>query len=254
MHLDDASMTDLDESRFSTALTPKMLGALVLDELTRGHPLDFFVAFSSMTTLVENYRQANYVAGNLFLEALVRARRHRGLPGLAVAWAGIRDVGYVARHGLADALTAAGVYFLSPDEALDALGELLGLPDDVISVGGLDWARAAAVFPLVKTPRLSGLLPPLVEGTDYRQDEFLDILANLSPPEAIMLLEDTLARMVAGIPHTQPERVDRNRPLDQIGMDSLMAVELVTMSWEQLHCKIPLMEIATSAGTIHAVS
>ncbi len=254
MQLDDGRVLELGDERFRTALAPKMQGGLVLDALTRDRQLDFFVAFSSMTALLGTLKQANYAAGNLFLEALMRSRDGAGRPALAVAWAGISDVGYVARRGLRESLTGLGLLFLSPEQVLEALSELLGLPDVVVGVGGVDWGRLSAMLPLAKSPRLADLLPPLIEGTEYRRDEFVRILSESAPEDARRLVEETLAKIVAGILQSSPDRLDRSRPLNDVGMDSLMTVELLATTSEQFQCDIPLAELVNSALTIEAVA
>ncbi len=254
MQLDDGLIADLGDERVRTAVTPKLGGAMVLDTLTRSRPLDFFVGFSSMTALVGSVRQANYSAGNLYVEALTRARNDAGLPGLAVAWAGISDVGYVARHGLRDSLSGMGLLFLSPDQVMAALADLLGLPVGVVGVGGIDWGRLSAVLPSATTPRLADLLPPLIEGTEYRRDEFVKVLSDASPEDARCLVEDCLVQVVAGILQSPLDRIDRSKRLSDMGMDSLMMVELVTSTSEQFQCNIPLAELANSAGTIRAIA
>ncbi|MGH3973891.1 MAG: SDR family NAD(P)-dependent oxidoreductase, partial [Pseudonocardiaceae bacterium] len=104
MQLDDASLIELNDDRFRTALSPKMQGAVILDAVTQHRQLDFFVLFSSMAALLGNLGQANYVAGNLFLEALARQRRGCGLPGQAIEWGAISEVGYVARMDIKEFL------------------------------------------------------------------------------------------------------------------------------------------------------
>lgn len=86
MHLDDGALAELTEERFSAVLTPKVTGAEVLHRLTEGLDLDFFLLYSSATATLGNVRQANYVAANLYLEALARRRRAMGLPATALAW------------------------------------------------------------------------------------------------------------------------------------------------------------------------
>ena len=81
MVLDDAALSDLTPDRFAAALAPKMVTGQVLDRLTRQRSLDLFVIFSSVTAMFGNPGQTNYAAGNLYLEALVRARRQRRLAG-----------------------------------------------------------------------------------------------------------------------------------------------------------------------------
>src|SRR5208282_19112 len=86
MQLDDSLIANLDARRFSRVLAPKILGAQHLHELTLDHPLDHFILYSSVTTCIGNPGQANYVAANTYLEALVAWRRARGLTGTCVAW------------------------------------------------------------------------------------------------------------------------------------------------------------------------
>ena len=95
MVLDDAPIERLDEERMWTAMRPKIIGAWNLHTLSTDIPLDFFVLFSSITSIIGNPGQANYVAGNAFLDMLAYYRRGRGLPALTVNWGGIGEVGYV---------------------------------------------------------------------------------------------------------------------------------------------------------------
>src|SRR5208337_232162 len=99
MVLDDAIVANLDEARLLNVLRPKIAGAENLDELTRGLALDYFVLFSSATTVIGNPGQGAYVAANGFLEGLARQRYSSGLPAIAISWGGIADVGVLAQNG-----------------------------------------------------------------------------------------------------------------------------------------------------------
>ncbi len=96
MVLDDAPIERLTEERMWKAMAPKIMGAWHLHALTAEIPLDFFVLFSSFASIVGNPGQANYVAGNAFLDALAYYRRERGLPALAINWGVVGEVGHVA--------------------------------------------------------------------------------------------------------------------------------------------------------------
>lgn len=87
MVLEDSVIANLGERQLERVLAPKVEGARLLDELTRGDPLGYFVLFSSVTTFVGNPGQAAYVAANGYLEGVARRRRESRLPALAVAWA-----------------------------------------------------------------------------------------------------------------------------------------------------------------------
>ena len=69
MVLDDVYLKDLNEDRFRHVMLPKVAGALYLHQYTKDLPLDFFVSFSSIASIVGNPGQANYVAANAFLDA-----------------------------------------------------------------------------------------------------------------------------------------------------------------------------------------
>src|SRR6185295_13474839 len=94
----DGLIRNLNRQQFDEVMIPKVLGALNLDRLTQGLPLDFFVFYSSATTTFGNAGQANYIAANRFLEVLAEARRARQLPALCVGWGPIADTGYLARN------------------------------------------------------------------------------------------------------------------------------------------------------------
>lgn len=85
--IDDGLIRNLDAERIHNVLAPKIDGARHLEALTQEAPLDFFVVYSSATTLFGNPGQANYVAANHWLEAFAARRRSQGyqLPAYAGA-------------------------------------------------------------------------------------------------------------------------------------------------------------------------
>ncbi len=91
MVLDDVLAQHMTPIQFWRAAEPKIFGAWNLHRQTLETPLDFFVMFSSATTILGNPGQANYAAGNAFLEALAHYRRTKGLPGTAISWGAISE-------------------------------------------------------------------------------------------------------------------------------------------------------------------
>ena len=124
MVLEDGLLANLDRGRFERVLAPKVQGADNLDAVTRGMPLDYFVLFSSATTLMGNPGQANYVAANAYMEGLARRRVAEGQKALAIGWGPITDVGVLARserlRSRFQKLT--GVRGMRAGEALDLMG------------------------------------------------------------------------------------------------------------------------------------
>ncbi|MCI4677484.1 SDR family NAD(P)-dependent oxidoreductase [Rhodoblastus acidophilus] len=231
MILDDSVIANLDEARLAAVLRPKATGAENLDRLTRGMTLDYFWLFSSATTVVGNPGQGAYVAANGFLEGFARARRSQGLPALAVAWGAIADAGVLARHGAAQDNLArrTGVKGVAAREALDALARHAALDgSDFVAIADMDWSAAFAQLPLLRSPSYDRL----------RRDEDGDAAALHSSVDLAELAErlpwdqarrtaaDMIAEEVVRILRLPRDDVSLTKPLADIGIDSLVAVEL----------------------------
>ncbi len=256
MVLDDALILNLDAERIEKVLRPKVLGAHNLDRASRGLDLDFFVLFSSATTMVGNPGQANYVAANAYLEGLARQRRAEGLPALAVAWGAISDAGYLARNmETNDVLsTRLGRHALTARDALEGLGLLLHhgsleVSEAAIAYARIDWGAARKELAIVKSSLFSDFLGDL----DYElidgdaQVDLSELLSGLDRGQAVEAMSKLLAAEIAKILRMPAEEIDRHRPLSEIGMDSLMALELRMGAEKRLGIDIPLMSLANGA-------
>lgn len=261
MVLDDALVQNLTPERIRTVLHPKVASAAILDRATRGLDLDCFVLFSSATTIVGNPGQANYVAANAYLEALARKRRSEGLAGLAVAWGAIGDAGYLARNTQVNEMLARklGRSALKVEEALDGLEALMALDPtamDKAAIGfaRIDWASASKELKLVSTPLFADLgdlgATESAEGGDQAARE--EIMA-LPPAEALERVIRLLGAEIGRILRMPGDDIDRHKPLSEIGMDSLMALELRMAAESRLGVEIPLMSLANGA-TLHDIA
>src|SRR5262249_11363419 len=120
--LDDGVLERQTAERFATVMAPKVYGAWNLHQQTRELPLDFFVVFSSVASVLGSAGQSNYAAANAFLDALGHHRRAEGLPGLSIIWGPWAEAGMAARLSLA----GQGVEKIDPADGLRVLVELLG--------------------------------------------------------------------------------------------------------------------------------
>jgi acyl transferase domain-containing protein/acyl carrier protein len=255
MVIDDALAKDLDRSRIDAVLWPKVAGAAHLDQLTRRFDLDCFVLFSSSSVLVGNPGQAGYVAANAFLEALARRRRAEGLPALAVGWGAIRDVGYLARNApVSRALgRRLGGAALTAAEALAGLDRLLARdPRDVrgaaLGYGRIDWALARRQLTVVRTPSFDDLqLKDAADGpAAMAPEELVRMLRELPDAEIETKLADLIVANIAQTLRLTDADVGRNRALSELGMDSLMMLELRMAVEERLGIEIPLMSLTSN--------
>ncbi|MGW3233843.1 beta-ketoacyl synthase N-terminal-like domain-containing protein, partial [Kitasatospora sp. NPDC001095] len=234
--LDDAILENLTPERLRQVLLPKVDAAWNLHELTRTTDLSAFVLFSSIAGTLGNAGQANYAAGNTFLDALAQHRRAQGLPGTSLAW-GLWDQASGMTNTLDEADRArigrTGVAPMAPEEALKLLDAALGSGRAVVVPALLDLAALrrqsdADTLPVL----LSSLVRPRLPRTAARRtgaDERSPLtgLAGLTASErkrAVLDLVRAQAAIVLG--HSAPESIDVDRPFNEIGFDSLTSVEL----------------------------
>ncbi|MFW5418769.1 SDR family NAD(P)-dependent oxidoreductase [Nocardiopsis sp. CNT-189] len=246
MVLHDEPFEEGDDERTRAVLAPKLGGAHVLDRATRGLDLDLFAVYSSVTSAVGNLHQAAYAAANAAAEAVVRARRRAGLPGLAVQWGGVDGVGALAREGLGEALGRRGMAPISADQAFAALEGLLDRGAEVAAVLHADWARVAESRPYVaERPRLRHLVPESAASDATALESARRRLAEAPPEEAAEAAEEMLTRVVARVVGAPRSGIDRGRTLDHLGIDSIMATELLGAIRKEFGCDLALVEIAS---------
>ncbi|WP_219510116.1 type I polyketide synthase [Nonomuraea ceibae] len=252
MTLDDAALADLSDDRFREVLRPKIAGALVLDELTAGLPLEAFVLYSSLTT-IGNIGQSPYVSANLFLEALARRRRARGLPALAVCLGALAGTGVLAHGTQAEALARLGIGSMDPAVALAAVDDMLADGSDVAVIGRCDWARLRQALPGLRRPWLSAVLPP---GADQAPDveDLLGKLALMDAEEAHAYVVEQITELLSSVLLVPAADIDPDRRLDEYGLDSLMATQLLLSMRHAFAVDIPPMELIRGAGTVSDIA
>lgn len=253
MVIDDALFHNLDARRIEAVMAPKIAGAATLDRLSRGLDLDLFVLYSSATTLIGNPGQAAYVAANAYLEGLARARRGAGLPALAIAWGAIGDAGYLARNlATSDILaTRLGKQTLSARAALAGLGMVLdsGVDLPVVAYARVDWAAARRELPLMETPFAARVAAHAKEAAQDSMGEgqLLAMIEGLDHTQAQKVVVELLGAEISRILRLPAEDIDPSRPLTEVGMDSLMALELRMAAEQRLGIDIPLLSLANGA-------
>jgi phthiocerol/phenolphthiocerol synthesis type-I polyketide synthase C len=254
--IDDGLVRNLDDARFAAVLAPKLAGAWNLHRATRDAKLDFFVVYSSATTFLGNPGQSSYVAANTFLEALVGQRRAAGLPGTYMAWGPLDDVGFLARNAeTREALQARiGGLSITSAEALAALERAIVDMNAGEAVVRLDWQALSLGMPAARARRYTelharGSHEPARQGGAQMRDQIL----GLSFSDALHLVEETLQAQIARILHMSPEKIETGRSILDMGMDSLMGMELGMAVEESFQVKLSIMTMAEGA-TVHSLA
>ncbi|MCX7099767.1 MAG: SDR family NAD(P)-dependent oxidoreductase [Methylococcales bacterium] len=252
--INDGLIRNMDAGQIRSVLEPKVLGAQYLHEMTLDTPLDFFILFSSATTLFGNPGQGNYVAANASLEALAKQRLAAGLTATCVRWGAIDDVGFLARNEkIKEALQGRmGGSALNSAIALDALEAMLLAGRSGMGVMELDWKALARFLPSSGSPKFSELARSADggEGGEANADDIQRSLLELSDEELLVTLIDMLKAEVGEILRVSPDKIDPSKSIYDMGLDSLMGVELVVALESRFGTKLPIMALSQSPTII----
>lgn len=253
MVLEDRFLTEHDAASFARALDPKTLGAWHLHEATLGDPIELFLVYSSIAAAIGSPRQSNYAAGNTFLEGLVRYRRAIGRPGLAIEWGALSGSGYVERNEATFAfLEKTGSHALPVDVALTRLAEILDRDTDGIAVAKIDWAILGRYSPTLAKSPVYRELPCLGEASSGARLSH-EQLRLASPDRQLAMVEDFLVAQIAAVFGSEADILDRDVPVTRLGLDSLMAIELLHRIESSLGIPFPMGAIL-SGPSIHELA
>lgn len=251
--LDDGILAHLNARRLRDVMAPKVEGAWNVHALTSGIALDFFVLFSSAASLLGSPGQAHYAAGNAFLDALACHRRAQGLPALSINWGPWAQVGLATQPEQQRHLTRRSFAAIPIAEGVRTLAHLLGLPAAQIAVLPVDWARwrsdlgrglnSALVADLLGAP---GREPAVGADATGRQAGLVDALRGADRQERQRLLESYLRDQAAGRLGLTPSGLDIELPLNRLGLDSLIAVELRNQIERDLGIVVPVVQLLDS--------
>ncbi len=242
--LENAAILKLDAAQCARVAAPKLGGAEALDRLTRADPLDFWVLFSSIAGVLGAPGQANYAAANLALDLVATRRRRDGLPALAISWGAWSGAGAAATARAASWAADQGLKSMTPTQGLRALERLLATDTAALAAAPLDWARYVERVHDGRTPEFiseifarpeAGAAPDTVAGSapagiEARRPAGEPIGARLAAAPAAgrrALLEAFVRERVGHALGTDPSRtIDEHTPLGDLGLDSLLAIEL----------------------------
>jgi NADPH:quinone reductase-like Zn-dependent oxidoreductase/SAM-dependent methyltransferase/acyl carrier protein/short-subunit dehydrogenase len=229
MVIDDAPLTALTSERIRTVMAPKAYGAWLLHEHTKSLPLDCFVMFSSISSIFGNPAQGNYSAANAFLDALAHHRRGLGLAALTINWGVLGGEGYVARNErVAEFLAKQGISELSPGEVVSILESGLAAGDKQLAAVRVDWAKWRQFFRGMQQNPLLERIFASIEAPDTGgvTGDWSRKIESAPPAEREGVIAEAVREVVGSVLRVKPDSLRNDQPLTDLGLDSLMGVEI----------------------------
>ncbi|KXX77494.1 Nonribosomal peptide synthetase 14 [Madurella mycetomatis] len=259
MVLKDILFEKMDLDALNNVLRPKVEGSKLLDELFHDAPLDFFIMFSSITAVVGNSGQSNYIAANMFMTALAYQRRRRGVAGSVMDISSLVGIGYVERSDNFDAEYFANIGYTNISEQdlhqMFAEAILVGRPDSTESAEIVTGFAPAYADKEIKAQYRSDLKfchfiieRPGTQGSYAANGTSVPVRIQLegvtAKDEALDIIKysfESRLRKILQIPADEP--VDDTAALVEQGVDSLVAVEIRSWFLKELDIDMPVLKI-----------
>ncbi|HEY5195316.1 MAG TPA: type I polyketide synthase [Solirubrobacteraceae bacterium] len=228
--LEDGTVDSMTSARLERVLAPKLDSAWHLHELTAKCELSAFILFSSSTGTLGGPGQSNYAAANAFLDSLAALRHERDLPAISMAW-GWWEVteGMAGNLSKADRtrMERAGMLALSAEQGLAlfdaayALGEPFVIPARLDAAGLRRQARGGFIPSLLR-----GLVRVPARGRDGAGSLARRLASTPTSERERVALEEVSSEVASVLGHDSAEAIDPHRAFNELGFDSLAAVEL----------------------------
>ncbi|WP_320782594.1 non-ribosomal peptide synthetase, partial [Streptomyces sp. CRN 30] len=249
----DTLVPELDRAVFDTVYDPKAVGGRLLHRLLLDEPLDHFVLFASVASLLTTAGQANYAAGNAFLDALAHHRRALGLPALSIDW-GPWATGMIEELGLVEHYRAnRGMSSLSPEAGMAVLERVIGQDRAQLVVATVeDWRVFLAWYPS-PPPLVAELAAAAAPGAGPEGGSFADAYREAGEEERLLLLTERFTALVAEVLRVRAPGVDPAHTLSTMGLDSLLAMELRSRIHAGLGVALPVVALLGNASVAELV-
>lgn len=242
----DTLVSDMNRDIFDIAYTPKVLGAYNLHCQLLTEPIDHFILFASIASVLTTAGQTNYAAGNAFLDALAHYRKAQGLAALSIDW-GPWATGMIEELGLIDHYrNSRGMSSLSPEAGMDVLERIMGQDKAQLLVATIvDWPLFLNWYP--KVPALVSDIAAQHKDVLEESGTFIDRFKAVPIEQSSSLLSDYFCQIVSDVLRIKLSQVSLNHSLNELGLDSLLAIELRARIQRELKVALPVVTLLSTA-------
>jgi short-subunit dehydrogenase/acyl carrier protein len=231
---------DLTPKTLHSMFEAKVQGAWNLHEQTKELDLDFFVLYSSISSVIGSAQLAHYSAANSFLDGLATYRRSRSLPAISINWGPWESGGLVQTTAGSEKVLSSGFLTLVPSEALQYFEQALLLNHSQIAIVNANWHQVKNTFSIhFEQPIFERLAPAIADTESVSAPLLLNQLHEMPAWNRSEALSDYISQQVCALLEISDRTtLDFKRGFFDFGMDSLMAVALRTRLEQQLGCKL----------------
>jgi NAD(P)-dependent dehydrogenase (short-subunit alcohol dehydrogenase family)/acyl carrier protein len=240
----DQLLVNMSEDDFAKVVASKITGTRLLHNAFEHHDLEFFVMFGSAGSTIASPGQGNYAAANAFLDAFAHYRQAQGLPALTIGW-GPWSVGMVEELKLEKIYAQRGIELITPAVGARILDRLINQNAPNVVAISADWSRA-------RQAGLRGRLPMMFSelglaethsGEADSDGSILDLLAVTPEDDRPTVIADSIRHVVAAVFDCAPTDFESDDMLDDIGLDSMMAMEFRLRINMMFSIDLPVLEI-----------
>jgi acyl transferase domain-containing protein/acyl carrier protein len=250
-------LTQINMDILRSVMRPKLVGGWLLHQHLSDQPLDFFVMYSSIASVVATAGQGNYAAANAFLDGLAHYRQAKGLPGLSINWGPWADIGMAEEMDLLEYFAQRGLFTISTAQGAQVFSTLWPSQLPQVTVVAANWRLVADWSPM-------GLVPPTIrdladetsgtggasQGDGARQPvTVLQQFYGLDDQQArLELLQNYIQSLVAKVLRMNPAELPLDQPLNSLGLDSMVALELKNHIENGLELEISVVDLLSGVS------
>ncbi|RHZ63428.1 uncharacterized protein CDV56_104935 [Aspergillus thermomutatus] len=265
MVLSDRLFNDMTVEDLRKVLNPKVAGTAHLDELFSTPTLDFFVLFSSLASIVGNRGQSNYGAANLFMTSLAARRKQRGLAGSVLDIGMVLGIGYVSQTGIYEStlrrfnympISEPKFHLMFTEAIVAGRPDQQGAPAEIITglhrIAESDASENQAFW--AGNPRFSHYTLRDNIGPERTTTAVVALRRQLAEVEDLaettQVVSDGFLAKLGRILQVPPEQINPAQPLINLGVDSLMAVEVRSWFLKEIDVDVPVLRILGGASPL----
>ncbi|XP_055895701.1 uncharacterized protein LOC106056651 [Biomphalaria glabrata] len=259
--LEDKPLLELSRDDFYNVLLPKVQGAWNVHLLTKSLPLDYFVLYSSVTSIIGNINQTNYGAGNAFLDGLAFYRRANGLAAQSVTW-GTLDLGLLEGNEEAKKkLESKGFLIMSKEDTYEAMTPVLLFDMPLIMPCQLDekviLERRAADTPLRLQSRLESIFHWSSTESVRVQDDILRQLNEVrekTRDQRLFVFENYICNLASQVLSLPDGTLKPDSSVGDFGFDSIVAMTMTNNIYRQTGCRLHVILFLNGQSTIRDIA